>query len=474
MDTNFNSLLLAVVGPRPASADNASGRGLIDVTTSSTGVSDAYTSGAQVESAQLVNTIAKVTNVSVELQQALARGLNDPNVAIPCGLILMDSRFGTDIGTRMGMVCHFLTLAYGETRLKQLSLNTTVMYEGKETPARMRGVLQFSHATYDAALTFGQRLLSSHTTLLYGLKLYFRSLPGDWKLANWDQPTKDASQWMANYGQMMNLLNVSLANFSFGTGGWTLRHQFPKGSNAERLMPVLKTLSYQRGLQCLMTFFHANGTGALPKMKMYHNDRVPADIKVYDALTTLPSLKETIMRFLPPMLRDLNADFTNASPHGDPSSSMTVTENRALLAKYHIKDLPVPKGSARITSSFTGTKLRHLRGEKPRVHLGTDIHAKYGSAVYAPSLMRVNAVGFDPDGWGKWVSGVLQDGSVVRFCHLSRIFTKVGSIVNRHGIFATSGDSGHTQGPHLHVEHEIKGKKVDPAKTLSLSHVINS
>lgn len=474
MDTNFNSLLLAVVGPRPASADNASSRGLIDVTTSSTGVSDAYTNGSQVESAQLVNTIAKVTNVSVELQQALARGLNDPNVAIPCGLILMDSRFGTDIGTRLGMVCHFLTLGYGETRLRQLSLNTTVMYEGALTPARMRGVLQFSHPTYDAALKFGQRLLSSHTTLLYGLKLYFRNLPGNWRIADWDHPKQDASQWMANYGQTMNLLNVSLSNFSFGTGGWTLRHQFPKGSNAERLMPVLKTLSYQRGLQCLMTFFHANGTGALLKMKMYHNDRIPEDIKIYDALTSMPSLREVINRFLPPMLRELNSDFTTASPTGDPSSSMTVTENRALLAKYHIRDSPLPTGSGRVTSSFSSKNLRKLRGEKPRAHLGTDLHADYGSAIYAPSQMRVSQIGYDPDGWGKWLAATLQDGSTVRFCHLSRVLTKVGSVINRQGIFALSGDSGHVTGPHLHVEHEIQGVKVDPALQLPLSHIVNS
>jgi murein DD-endopeptidase MepM/ murein hydrolase activator NlpD len=54
------------------------------------------------------------------------------------------------------------------------------------------------------------------------------------------------------------------------------------------------------------------------------------------------------------------------------------------------------------------------------------------------------------------------------YAHLSKIDVKVGEQVTTDSIIGLSGSTGHSTGPHLHLEIHQDGKAIDPAPVLGL------
>ena len=48
------------------------------------------------------------------------------------------------------------------------------------------------------------------------------------------------------------------------------------------------------------------------------------------------------------------------------------------------------------------------------------------------------------------------------YCHLSKVNVKAGQIVSANEVIALSGNSGRSEGPHLHWELAVGGVTVDP------------
>jgi murein DD-endopeptidase MepM/ murein hydrolase activator NlpD len=98
-------------------------------------------------------------------------------------------------------------------------------------------------------------------------------------------------------------------------------------------------------------------------------------------------------------------------------------------------------------------------------HNGLDFSATQGEPIMATASGRVKAVGHGQD-YGKYIVIDHGDELETRYAHASKIFVKVGDIVERKDIIAEVGNTGRSTGPHLHYEIRYKNHALDPRQYL--------
>ena len=88
-------------------------------------------------------------------------------------------------------------------------------------------------------------------------------------------------------------------------------------------------------------------------------------------------------------------------------------------------------------------------------HYGIDVAANLGSRVFAPLSGRV--VHLTNSLAGRTL-GIVNDQTVVFFCHLNKRFFNEGSSVKQGQVIGTVGLTGRTSGPHVHVGYGIRSQ----------------
>ena len=97
-----------------------------------------------------------------------------------------------------------------------------------------------------------------------------------------------------------------------------------------------------------------------------------------------------------------------------------------------------------------------------RMHEGNDFGTPVGTPLASMSTGTVVFAGFQ-GGYGNKVEIEYWDGTVSVYGHLSSISASVGDRVEPGDIIGLSGNTGHSTGPHLHLEiHPQGGNAVDP------------
>jgi murein DD-endopeptidase MepM/ murein hydrolase activator NlpD len=121
----------------------------------------------------------------------------------------------------------------------------------------------------------------------------------------------------------------------------------------------------------------------------------------------------------------------------------------------------IKPGSGILLSGFGMRDHPILRYRRP--HNGLDFRADIGSPVYATGDGKVKYIGRQGT-LGKIVIIDHGFGYETLFAHLSGYAEglKIGSEVTRGQNIAQAGDSGLSEGPHLHYEIRLNGKHVDP------------
>lgn len=115
-----------------------------------------------------------------------------------------------------------------------------------------------------------------------------------------------------------------------------------------------------------------------------------------------------------------------------------------------------------ISSPFGERSLKG-HGHDARLHAGVDIAAVIGTPVYPAAEGIVSKIGFDPNGYGRYVDVTHSDGSMMRYAHLSSESVRKGDKVDFNTVIAKSGNTGGSEGPHLHVEYRDKnGAPLEP------------
>lgn len=136
------------------------------------------------------------------------------------------------------------------------------------------------------------------------------------------------------------------------------------------------------------------------------------------------------------------------------------TNNKALwtdkfippLKKLFITD---PYGNSRKTGIYS------------IAHKGTDYRAQIGTKVMAVNRGVVRIAQSFRD-YGKTVFIDHGLGLMSSYLHFSKINVKVGDIVEKGQVIGLSGDTGYTEGAHLHLGIRINNISIDPVKFFEL------
>ena len=121
---------------------------------------------------------------------------------------------------------------------------------------------------------------------------------------------------------------------------------------------------------------------------------------------------------------------------------------------------PLELPAAGRIASYFGARRSFNGGMLRTYHSGTDIVAPAGTTVRAAAAGRVAAV---QEFMVRGLVIILDHGRGVFtvYCHLSQADVQVGQIVNALDMIGRSGNSGRSEGPHLHWELAVGGVTVD-------------
>lgn len=102
-----------------------------------------------------------------------------------------------------------------------------------------------------------------------------------------------------------------------------------------------------------------------------------------------------------------------------------------------------------------------------RFHSAADLGAPVGSIVKPVKAGTVEYAGYRTDGYGNLV--IIDHGNNLDsyYAHLSKIYVDEGQTVNTNTVIGEVGLTGHTTGPHLHLEIHQSGASLNPLSVLS-------
>ena len=147
-----------------------------------------------------------------------------------------------------------------------------------------------------------------------------------------------------------------------------------------------------------------------------------------------------------------------------PNARITLSDQRRLEAQGNVPlQFAWPTKTHRLTSSFGYRK--HPVTRRRTFHQGTDIGCGHGAPVYASAAGNVTFAG-RMGGYGNLVVIRHPRGFETRYAHNSRLKVRKGQSVSQGQQIALSGNTGLTNGPHLHFEIRKSGKAQNPVKYL--------
>ena len=132
---------------------------------------------------------------------------------------------------------------------------------------------------------------------------------------------------------------------------------------------------------------------------------------------------------------------------------------RAALLKYIPNGSPVPyKG---ITSKF-GYRT-HPTLNRREFHRGTDLRATMDTEIFATADGVIEYAGLhNKSGYGRLVILDHNYGFKTYYGHLNKVLVKAGEYVKKGDVIALSGNSGMSNGPHLHYEVRFTQRVLNP------------
>lgn len=106
-----------------------------------------------------------------------------------------------------------------------------------------------------------------------------------------------------------------------------------------------------------------------------------------------------------------------------------------------------------------------------RLHAGEDFAAPVGTELVAMSTGTVTFAG-EQSGYGVLVKIRYWDDTVTFYAHMSSTSVTEGEVVEPGEVVGRTGNTGHSTGPHLHLEVHPEGlAAVDPAIWLAAHHL---
>jgi len=99
-------------------------------------------------------------------------------------------------------------------------------------------------------------------------------------------------------------------------------------------------------------------------------------------------------------------------------------------------------------------------------HQAVDLAAPYGTPIYPIANGQVILVSFNRYGLGNYLTIRHSASFYSVYAHLSSINVQKGDNVNQETIIGRVGSTGHSTGPHLHLETILEKQKINPLTIL--------
>lgn len=122
--------------------------------------------------------------------------------------------------------------------------------------------------------------------------------------------------------------------------------------------------------------------------------------------------------------------------------------------------------SSALTEGFALPHPGYLTTKFSSWHPGIDLAVGLGMPVHPIASGKVTEVNLGFLGLGHFVVIEHAQGFTSTNGHLGRVFVKTGDNVNKSSIIGEVGLTGHTSGPHTHLEITKDGKNIDPLTVL--------
>ena len=145
-------------------------------------------------------------------------------------------------------------------------------------------------------------------------------------------------------------------------------------------------------------------------------------------------------------------------------------QERVDIAKISSNDMAtllqfIPSGSpikySGITSKF-GYRI-HPTLKRKEFHRGSDMKARMNTPVYATADAIVEYAGMHKkSGYGRLVILKHNYGFKTLYGHLNKVVIKSGTFVRKGDLLAYTGNSGMSNGPHLHYEVRFMSRPINP------------
>lgn len=131
--------------------------------------------------------------------------------------------------------------------------------------------------------------------------------------------------------------------------------------------------------------------------------------------------------------------------------------------------LPLLSKAEQFTLTWYGKVNSKYKRRWGRQHHGIDIHLHTGNSVYAAFDGIVRYAQYNKSGFGNCVVIRHLNGLETVYAHLSRIQVPLNGFVKSGDIIGLGGNTGRSQGPHLHFEVRYKDFSIDPEWLIDLS-----
>lgn len=164
-------------------------------------------------------------------------------------------------------------------------------------------------------------------------------------------------------------------------------------------------------------------------------------------------------------IREIYTDNTNSTA----TSNLTIAKANAEqeLAKK-IEILGSTVNDVTLTTPIKGvitSRYGAISRIRSSAHTGLDIANALGTPIKAAAKGTVKKAEYS-GAYGNLVIIEHENGVETYYAHCSKIYAKVGDIVDNETTIATVGSTGNSTGPHLHFEIRVEGETLNPQKYL--------
>ncbi len=121
---------------------------------------------------------------------------------------------------------------------------------------------------------------------------------------------------------------------------------------------------------------------------------------------------------------------------------------------------------AQIAPEFKLPHPGYLSNQFSKWHPGIDLATGLSMPIHPIAKGIIEEINFDFFGYGNHVIISHNNGWKSLYSHMGMIFVKKGQIVDIKNILGEVGLTGHTSGPHTHLEITHQGETIDPLTVL--------